>query len=191
MVVVWALVTYAILQAWYPGEQGGLAIADVLFGDVNPSGKLPITFYRSVNDLPDFENYDMKGHTYRYFEGKPLFPFGYGLSYTTFKYGRARIKNNSIIIPVRNTGKVDGTEVVQVYVRRPSDKNGPSKTLRIFRRVFVPAGETVKVCLPLEDETFLWWSEEKQDMVPLPGKYRLLYGGSSEALRSKRFTFKK
>jgi beta-glucosidase len=181
----------AILQAWYPGEEGGLAITDVLFGDVNPSGKLPVTFYRSVDDLPDFENYDMKGHTYRYFEGKPLFPFGYGLSYTTFKYGRAKIKNNSIIIPVKNTGKVDGTEVVQVYVRRPSDKNGPSKTLRIFRRVFVPAGKTVKVCLPLEDETFLWWSEEKQDMVPLPGKYRLLYGGNSEALRSKRYTFKK
>ena len=181
----------AILQAWYPGEEGGLAITDVLFGDVNPSGKLPVTFYRSVDDLPDFENYDMKGHTYRYFEGKPLFPFGYGLSYTTFKYGRAKIKNNSIIIPVKNTGKVDGTEVVQVYVRRPSDKNGPSKTLRIFRRVFVPAGQTVKVCLPLEDETFLWWSEEKQDMVPLPGKYRLMYGGNSEALRSKRYTFKK
>ena len=181
----------AILQAWYPGEEGGLAITDVLFGDVNPSGKLPVTFYRSVEDLPDFENYDMQGHTYRYFKGKPLYAFGYGLSYTTFKYGRAKIRNNSIIIPVKNTGKRDGTEIVQVYVRRPDDKNGPVKTLRIFRRVFVPAGKTVKVCLPLEDETFLWWSEEKQDMVPLPGKYRLLYGGSSDRVRSKRFTFRK
>ena len=180
----------AILQAWYPGEEGGLAITDVLFGDVNPSGKLPVTFYRNVEDLPDFENYDMKGHTYRYFEGKPLYAFGYGLSYTTFKYGRAKIKDNNIIIPVKNTGKRDGTEVVQVYVRRPADKNGPSKTLRIFRRVFIPAGETVKVCLPLEEETFLWWSEEKQDMVPLPGKYKLLYGGSSDKLRSKRYTYR-
>ena len=180
----------AILQAWYPGQEGGNAVCDVLFGDVNPSGKLPVTFYRAVEDLPDFENYDMQGHTYRYFKGKPLYAFGYGLNYTTFKYGRAKVKNNSIIIPVKNTGKRDGTEIVQVYVRRPADKNGPSKTLRLFRRVFVPAGETVKVCLPLEDETFLWWSEEKQDMVPLPGKYRLLYGGSSDKLRSKRYTFR-
>ena len=180
----------AILQAWYPGEEGGSAVCDVLFGDVNPSGRLPVTFYRQIEDLPDFENYDMEGHTYRYFRGKPLYAFGYGLSYTTFKYGRAKIKNNSIIIPVKNTGKRDGTEVVQVYVRRPADKSGPAKTLRIFRRVFIPAGETVKVCLPLEDETFLWWSEEDQDMVPLPGRYRLMYGGRSDKLRSKRFTYR-
>ena len=181
----------AILQAWYPGEEGGLAITDVLFGDVAPSGKLPVTFYRSVDDLPDFENYDMKGHTYRYFQGKPLYPFGYGLSYTTFRYKRAKVKNNSLIIPVKNTGKREATEVVQVYVRRKDDPDGPVKTLRAFRRVTIPAGKTVKVCIPLEDETFLWWSEEKQDMVPLPGKYELLYGGSSDKVRSKRFTFKK
>ena len=181
----------AILQAWYPGEEGGLAITDVLFGDVAPSGKLPVTFYRSVDDLPDFENYDMKGHTYRYFQGKPLYPFGYGLSYTTFRYKRAKVRNNTLIIPVKNTGKREATEVVQVYVRRKDDPNGPVKTLRAFRRVTIPAGKTVKVCIPLEDETFLWWSEEKQDMVPRPGKYELLYGGSSDKVRSKRFTFKK
>ena len=179
----------AILQAWYPGEEGGLAITDVLFGDVNPSGKLPVTFYRSVDDLPDFENYDMKGHTYRYFEGQPLFAFGYGLSYTNYKYGKAKVKGHNIVIPVKNTGKVDGTEVVQVYVRRPDDKNGPLKTLRAFRRVFVPAGKTVKVYIPLEDETFLWWSEEKRDMVPLPGKYELLYGGSSDQLKSVKYVY--
>ena len=179
----------AILQAWYPGEEGGLAITDVLFGDVNPSGKLPVTFYRSVDDLPDFENYNMKGHTYRFFEGKPLFAFGYGLSYTNYKYGKAKVKGHNIIIPVKNTGKVDGTEVVQVYVRRPDDKNGPLKTLRAFRRVFVPAGKTVKVYIPLEDETFLWWSEEKRDMVPLPGKYELLYGGSSDQLKSVKYVY--
>ena len=181
----------AILQAWYPGEEGGLAITDVLFGDVAPSGKLPVTFYRSVDDLPDFENYDMKGHTYRYFQGKPLYAFGYGLSYTTFRYKRAKVKNNSLIIPVKNTGKREATEVVQVYVRRKDDPNGPIKTLRAFRRVTIPAGKTVKVCIPLEDETFLWWSEEKQDMIPLPGKYELLYGGSSDQVRSKRFRFRK
>ena len=181
----------AILQAWYPGEEGGYAITDVLFGDVAPSGKLPVTFYRSVDDLPDFENYDMKGHTYRYFQGKPLYPFGYGLSYTTFRYKRAKVRNNSLIIPVKNTGKREATEVVQVYVRRKDDPNGPIKTLRAFRRVTIPAGKTVKVCIPLEEETFLWWSEEKQDMVPLPGKYELLYGGSSDKVRSKRFTFKR
>ena len=180
----------AILQAWYPGEEGGLAITDVLFGDVAPSGKLPVTFYRSVDDLPDFENYDMKGHTYRYFEGKPLYPFGYGLSYTTFRYKRAKVKNNSLIIPVKNTGKREATEVVQVYVRRKGDPDGPSKTLRAFRRVTIPAGKTVKVCIPLEDETFLWWDEEKQDMVPLPGKYELLYGGSSDQVRSKKYRFR-
>ncbi len=177
----------AILQAWYPGQDGGTAVADVLFGDANPSGRLPVTFYRSVDDLPDFENYDMKGHTYRYFRGKALFPFGYGLSYTTFKYGKAKVKGNSIIIPVKNTGKRDGTEVVQVYVRRPGDSEGPLKTLRAFRRVSIPAGKTVKVCLPLEDDMFLWWSEEKQDMVVLPGRFELLYGGNSGQLKSLKY----
>jgi len=179
----------AILQAWYPGQEGGTAIADVLFGDENPSGKLPVTFYRAVEDLPDFEDYNMKGHTYRYFDGKPLYPFGYGLSYTTFKYGNAKVKGNSIIIPVKNTGKRDGTEVVQVYVRRPDDPAGPRKTLRAFRRVFVPAGKTVKVCIPIEDETFLWWDTGKQDMVPLPGKYELLYGGSSAQLKKLKYSY--
>ena len=179
----------AILQAWYPGEEGGTAIADVLFGEVNPSGKLPVTFYRSTADLPDFEDYAMKGHTYRYFEGKPLFSFGYGLSYTHFRYGKAKVRGRSLIIPVKNTGRRDGTEVVQLYVRRPSEAGGPLKTLRAFRRVHIPAGKTVKVCLPLEDETFLWWDESRQDMVPLPGRYELMYGGSSDDLKTIVFTF--
>ena len=165
-------------------------MADVLFGDANPSGRLPVTFYRSVDDLPDFEDYDMKGHTYRYFKGEALYPFGHGLSYTTFRYGKAKVKGNSVIIPVKNAGKRDGTEVVQVYVRRPDDKEGPLKTLRAFRRVFIPAGKTVKVCLPLEDDMFLWWSEEKQDMVVLPGKFELLYGGSSDQLKSLKYVLR-
>ena len=179
----------AILQAWYPGQEGGPAIAEVLFGDVNPSGKLPVTFYRNIDQLPAFENYDMKGHTYRYFEGEPLFPFGFGLSYTTFHYGKAHVHGHSLVIPVTNTGKVEGTEVVQLYVRRPDDAAGPRKTLRAFCRVSIPAGKTVKVSLPLTDETFRWWSEQAQDMVPMRGKYELLYGGSSEDLQRLDYTF--
>lgn len=169
----------AILQAWYPGQMGGTAIADVLFGKVNPSGKLPLTFYKSVDQLPHFENYDMEGHTYRYFRGEPLFPFGYGLSYTTFEYGKASVKNGKLVIPVRNTGSVAGEEVVQLYVRKPDDPEGPIKTLRGFQRVNVAPGKTVNVEIPLTDETFLWWNENAQDMTPLHGDYELMYGGSS------------
>ena len=180
----------AILQAWYPGQEGGTALADVLFGDVAPSGKLPVTFYRNVAQLPDFEDYNMKGRTYRYFEGSPLFAFGYGLSYTTFKYGKAKVNGDNIIIPVKNTGKRSATEVVQLYVRRPADAEGPLKSLRAFRRVEIPAGKTVNVCLPLDGETFLGWSEEAQNMVTLPGEWELQYGGSSDALQTLKYTRK-
>ena len=180
----------AILQAWYPGQEGGAAIADVLFGDVAPSGKLPVTFYRSIAQLPDFEDYSMKGRTYRYFTGSPLFSFGYGLSYTSFQYGKAKVQGNNIVIPVKNTGKRDADEVVQLYVRRPSDGEGPLKSLRAFRRVSIPAGETVQVYLPLTEETFLGWSEQARDMVPLKGEWELLYGGSSDALQTVRYNRK-
>ena len=169
----------AILQAWYPGQEGGTAIADVLFGEVNPSGKLPVTFYKNVDQLPDVEDYNMEGHTYRFFRGEPLYPFGYGLSYTTFAYGEAKVKGKKIVIPVTNTGDCDGDEVVQLYVRKPDDPAGPVKTLRGFRRVSIPAGKTVEVTIPLDKETFLWWDEKAQDMVPVHGNYELLYGGSS------------
>ena len=179
----------AILQAWYPGEEGGPAIADVLFGDVNPSGKLPVTFYKSVADLPEVEDYNMEGHTYRFFRGEPLYPFGYGLSYTTFEYGEASVKRGQIVIPVTNTGACDGTEVVQLYVSRPDDSAGPVKTLRGFKRVSIPAGETVNVSIPLDSETFLWWDESTQNMVPLKGEYKLLYGGSSASLKEMEYRF--
>ncbi|MBO7366506.1 MAG: glycoside hydrolase family 3 C-terminal domain-containing protein [Bacteroidales bacterium] len=178
----------AILQAWYPGQEGGNAIADVIFGDVNPSGKLPVTFYKSVDQLPGFENYDMKGHTYRYFEGEPAFAFGHGLSYTTFKYRRARIKNGCLVVKVKNTGKRDGEEVVQLYVSRKGDKEGPIKTLRGFKRVFIPAGKTVTVSIPLTPETFEWWNGS--EMTPLKGRYTLYYGGSSDKLRKKSYKLK-
>ncbi len=169
----------AILQAWYPGQEGGTAIADILFGDVNPSGKLPVTYYKNVDQLPEVEDYNMEGHTYRYFRGEPLYPFGYGLSYTTFAYGEAKVKGKKVVVPVTNTGDRDGAEVVQLYVRKPDDTAGPIKTLRGFKRVNVPAGKTVEVTIPLDKETFLWWDEKAQDMVPVRGNYELLVGGCS------------
>ena len=169
----------AILQAWYPGQEGGTAIADVLFGDVNPSGKLPVTFYKSIDQLPGAEDYDMQGRTYRFFRGEPLYPFGYGLSYTDFSFGEALVKKSCLEVPVTNTGSVDGTETVQLYVSKPSDTEGPMLTLRGFCRVFVPAGKTVTATIPITEETFLWWSPEEQDMVPVHGSYELLYGSSS------------
>ena len=169
----------AILQAWYPGQEGGTAIADVLFGEVNPSGKLPVTFYKNVDQLPDVEDYNMEGHTYRFFRGEPLYAFGYGLSYTSFAYGEPKVKGKKIVVPITNTGDRDGAEVVQLYVRKPDDTAGPIKTLRGFRRVEIPAGKTVEVSIPLDKETFLWWDEKAQDMVPVRGNYELLVGGSS------------
>ncbi len=179
----------AILQAWYPGEEGGHAICDILFGDVAPSGKLPVTFYRNVDQLPDFSDYSMQGRTYRYFTGSPLYAFGYGLSYTTFEYGEAKVKKHTLVVPVTNTGNCDATEVVQLYVRQPSDTAGPQKSLRGFQRVFIPAGKTVEVSLPLTEETFLAWSEEQQDMVPAKGWWQLLYGGSSDQLRALDYDY--
>ena len=144
----------AIMQAWYPGEKGGDAVADVIFGDYNPSGKLPITFYRSVDDLPDFLDYTMKNRTYRYFTGKPLWNFGYGLSYTTFSFGKPSYKNGIISVDVSNTGRVDGDEVVQVYLRHTKDNDGPTKSLRGFKRVNIKAGETKRVEIDMPKESF-------------------------------------
>ena len=131
----------AILQAWYPGEQGGHAIADVIFGDYNPSGKLPVTFYKNDSQLPAFDDYLMEGRTYRYMREAPLYQFGYGLSYTRFDISRPVYSNDKIKVRVKNTGKVAGTEVVQVYMRRPADADGPNKTLRGYARVTLAPGE--------------------------------------------------
>ena len=174
----------AILQAWYPGEEGGNAIADVLFGSVSPSGKLPVTFYKNVAQIPDYEDYAMKGRTYRYFEGEPLFPFGYGLSYTTFEYGQPVVKGRKLTVSVTNTGSCYGEEVVQLYTRRVDDAEGPLKSLRGFKRVGLRPGESAKVTFKLDDEVFLSWSEDAQDMVPVHGEWELMVGGSSDALNS-------
>lgn len=176
----------AILQAWYPGETGGLAVAEVLFGDFNPSGKLPITFYKNSDNLGDFEDYSMKGRTYRYSENA-LFPFGFGLSYTRFEIGKASfsktsIKANetlSISIPVKNSGKRNGSEVVQVYVRKVNDTDGPLMTLRGFKRLDIPAGKTVMAQIDLEPASFEFYDYNKRQMQVTPGEYEVYYGNSS------------
>ncbi|WP_073346760.1 xylan 1,4-beta-xylosidase [Bacteroides congonensis] len=178
----------AILQAWYPGQAGGTAIVDVLLGDYNPAGRLPVTFYKSIAQVPDFEDYSMKGRTYRYMQQEPLFPFGHGLSYTDFTYGEAELSKNTIAkgenvvltIPVSNAGQRDGEEVVQVYLKRPGDKEGPRYTLRAFKRVHIPAGKTEQVVIPLTRESFEWFDSETNTMCPLEGTYELLYGGTSD-----------
>ncbi|MBP5336042.1 MAG: glycoside hydrolase family 3 C-terminal domain-containing protein [Bacteroidales bacterium] len=181
----------AILQAWYPGQEGGTAIVEALYGEFNPSGKLPVTFYQSVAQLPEVEDYNMEGHTYRYFRGTPLFPFGYGLSYTEFRYSGGKIQNGVLEFTVKNAGKRNGTEIVQLYVRKPDDAGGPNKTLRAFHRVTVMAGASATVRIPLDDEIFTWWSESAQDMVPVHGEYEILYGGSSadSDLKKLKYSF--
>ncbi|MFT4071436.1 MAG: glycoside hydrolase family 3 C-terminal domain-containing protein [Dysgonamonadaceae bacterium] len=177
----------AILQAWYGGESGGQAVADVLFGDYNPCGKLPVTFYKNSAQLKDIEDYSMKGRTYRYMDDA-LFPFGYGLSYTKFNIGNANlskttIKTNESIkmdIPVRNSGKRSGTEVVQIYVRKIGDIEGPLKTLRNFQRVEIPAGTTTQLTFDLAPSTFEFYDWEQRKMMIKPGNYEILYGNSSD-----------
>ena len=178
----------AIIQAWYAGQEGGTAIADVLFGDCNPSGKLSVTFYKDDSQLPDFEDYSMKGRTYRYFND-PLFAFGYGLSYTDFEIGEAKMQGKeSITIPVTNVGKRAGTEIVQVYIRNLSDAEGPLKSLRAFQRVDLKGGETVNVTLKLNEKSFEFWDPETNTMRTKPGKYEILYGNSSMDKDLKKMT---
>ena len=174
----------AILQAWYPGERGGEAVANVLFGEVNPSGKLPVTFYRHTSDLPDFLDYTMKNRTYRYFKGEALFPFGYGLSYTQFEYGKdLKIKRKSsacrVEFSLKNKGQREGTEVAQVYIKRVDDVDGPIKSLKAFKRVALKAGETQKVSIDLPRNSFEVWDAQTNTMRVLPGKYQVFVGGSS------------
>ena len=179
----------AILQAWYPGQAGGEAIASVLFGDYNPAGRLPVTFYKNTAQLPDFEEYSMKGRTYRYMTEEPLFPFGHGLSYSTFSYGEARLSASkmqkgttlSLIVPVSNTSQLDGEEVVQLYLRYPEDKEGPVKALRAFKRVAIGKGVTQEVKFDLCEEDFEWFDPSTNTLRSRSGEYEILYGGTSIA----------
>ncbi len=169
----------AILQAWYPGQEGGTAVAEVLCGDYNPCGKLPVTFYCDDAQLPPFDEYRMEGRTYRYLREEPLFHFGYGLSYTTYKYGKPRYADGVVTVEVRNAGKMAGTETVQLYLRRPADEKGPNKTLRGYRRVTLQPGEKRTVSIPMPRELFETWDEESGRMQVIPGRYEVMVGPSS------------
>ncbi|MGI6231756.1 MAG: xylan 1,4-beta-xylosidase [Prevotella sp.] len=180
----------AIVQAWYGGEAAGEAVADVLFGDYNPSGKLPVTFYRSTDQLPDFEDYRMQGRTYRYFRGDALFPFGHGLSYTQFEYGKPQYQNGNVKVRLRNTGKRAGTEVVEVYFRRMDDKEGPIKSLCAFQRVPLDAGQATTVTIPLPKESLQTWDTSSNTMRFVPGNYQIMVGGTSDSKAQKSLSVK-
>ena len=190
----------ALLQAWYPGQGGAKALADVLFGDYNPGGKLPITFYRSNDDLPDFLDYSMKNRTYRYFTGTPQYAFGYGLSYTTFAVGKGKLSAKSmkkngkvtLTVPVTNTGKRQGTETVQVYVKALNDPGAPIKALKGFQKLMLKPGETQKAVITLDSEAFEYYDEAIDELSPKAGSYQILYGTSSRDndLQALNFTLK-
>ena len=179
-----------ILQAGYPGQAGGTAIAEVLFGDYNPAGRLPITFYKKDNQLPDFEDYNMQGRTYRYLNYEPLYPFGHGLSYTTFSYSTPFIENGKLKVKVTNSGNYNGDEVIQLYIKRYDDPDGPLKTLRGFQRIHIPAGQTSEVSFPLTSDTFTWWDKDSNTVHPLQGRYKILVGGTSEESLLKSIEYK-
>ena len=177
----------ALLQAWYAGQGGAKALAEVLFGDYNPGGKLPVTFYRSNDDLPDFLDYSMKNRTYRYFTGKPQYPFGYGLSYTTFAVGMGKLSSTSmrkdekvtLTVPVKNTGKREGTETIQVYIKALDDAGAPIKALKGFQKVLLKAGEKGTVKITLDGEAFEYYDEHIDELATKAGRYQILYGTSS------------
>ena len=178
----------ALLQAWYAGQGGAKALAEVLFGDYNPGGKLPVTFYASNDDLPDFLDYRMENRTYRYFRGKALYPFGYGLSYTTFSIGKGQLSASTmnkdgkvtLTVPVTNTGKREGTETVQVYVKALDYPDAPIKSLKGFQKLSLKAGETATATITLDGEAFEYYDESIDELSTRPGRYQILYGNSSQ-----------
>jgi beta-glucosidase len=184
----------AIVQAWYPGQAGGTAVAEVLFGATSPAGRLPVTFYRSTGDLPEFTNYAMSNRTYRYFGGKPLFAFGHGLSYTKFQYRSARLDraqagaNDTVRVSVEvcNTGGRDGDEVVQIYYRHvKSAVTQAREALCGFRRVNVARGETARVEIEVPVKEFRFWDTVKKQYLVEPGRYEILVGGASDDIRAR------
>ena len=185
----------AIVEAWYPGQAGGSAIADVLFGDYNPAGRLPVTFYKDVKDIPPFDDYAMKGRTYRFFEGTPLYPFGYGLSYTTFGYANLRTSapsmsangTVSVSVDVTNTGARAGDEVVQLYAQHLGSKvTRPIKDLRGFRRITLQPGEMKTVRFTLAASSLAYWNESSKGWMNESEPVKLLVGASSADLRLDR-----
>jgi beta-glucosidase len=184
----------AIVQAWYPGQAGGTAVAAVLFGEANPGGRLPVTFYRSTDDLPAFADYAMSNRTYRYFSGKPLFAFGHGLSYARFKYrsvrlNSARVRPDEVVrvsARVTNTSDRDGDEVVQVYFRHlKSAVSQPREALCGFRRVTVPRGQTMPVEIDVPVQQFRYWDPAGRQYLVEPGEYEILVGAASDDIRGR------
>ena len=190
----------ALIQAWYPGQGGSQALAEVIFGDHNPGGKLPVTFYASNDDLPDFLDYSMENRTYRYFRGEAQYAFGYGLSYTTFEVGKGKISKKSmtadgevtVTVPVTNTGKVKGTETIQVYVKALDYADASIKDLKGFAKVSLKPGETTKAEIVLNGESFQYYDPSIDELSTRPGRYQILYGTSSldKDLKSIEFIVK-
>ena len=188
----------AIIEAWYPGEEGGTAIADVIFGDYNPGGRLPITFVKSVDQLPPFENYSMKNRTYRYMEDEPLYPFGYGLSYTRFAYSDLRLSRPDldaaddepvrVSVQVKNTGELAGDEVVQLYVKDlEASVTVPKWDLRGFQRVHLQPGEAVEVEFELTRRHLSLIDNDGRRLLE-PGAFRIYVGGQQPDERSRQLT---
>lgn len=190
----------ALLQAWYPGEGGSEALAEVIFGDYNPGGKLPVTFYRSNDDLPDFLDYSMDNRTYRYFKGDPQYAFGEGLSYTDFEIGEGKLSaksmkadgNVKLTVPVKNIGDREGTETVQVYVKALDYEDAPFKSLRGFQKIGLKPGEKGKTEIILDAEAFEYYDPSIDELSTRPGRYMILYGNSSRDrdLKGLEFTVK-
>jgi beta-glucosidase len=180
----------AIVQAFYPGEATGIALSNLLFGDYNPSGRLPVTFYKSVNDLPDFKNYEMEGRTYRYFKSEPLWSFGFGLSYTRYTYTNLSVPAESkagedikISVDVTNSGKMDGEEVVQVYITdMEASVPVPVRSLAGFKRISLKAGETRKVEFILKPESFSLINKDYVRAVE-SGKFSISIGGQQPDIK--------
>jgi beta-glucosidase len=174
----------AVLEAWYPGEEGGAAVSETLSGRNNPAGRLPVTFYTGVDQLPPFENYFMRGRTYRYFDGKPLYPFGYGLSYTSFSYSGLSVPPQGVEAgspvvaeaTVTNTGKVAGDEVAQLYLSFPAVKGAPLRALRGFQRVHLDPGGSQKLRFELKPRDLSMVTEEGEPIIAA-GEYHISVGG--------------
>jgi beta-glucosidase len=175
----------AILEAWYPGEEGGTAIAETLAGANNPGGRLPVTFYASLDQVPPFEDYSMQGRTYRYFGGKPLYGFGYGLSYASFAYSNLRLSSEklqagqplTVEADVRNTAGISGDEVAELYLEYPPSPGAPLRALIGFKRVHLAPGETRHVAFKLHPRDLSQVTEKGERWI-MPGSYSVFVGGS-------------
>jgi beta-glucosidase len=174
----------AVLLAGYPGQQGGNAVADVLFGDYNPAGRLPVTYYKSIDQRPPFEDYNMTGRTYKFFTGEPLYPFGYGLSYTTFEYSDLSIPGKVVAgekvkvkVTVTNSGKLSGEEVVQLYITdEKATTTRPKRQLEGFTRIFLRAGESKDVTFELDPRQFSILNNKDKRVIE-PGYFTISVGG--------------